>query len=532
MIFNSHRRCRNGGGLRLFAEGIITSVLAAASVAVSAIDVDLAIERELLARLLSEGHYRQAIVESERVEKAVKPKKKDAEYLGRAAATAEMLVYRGIMQTRMGDLDAAEESLQAAFRQLNDRDFQAHLALSQRRSGNNAKAVAAYASVLSLELTDAACQLLVDRLRRANEFYRAFAGAGAAAGAASDDPAEAARMKAITGWIKRLDQLTGNTLNARAVIEKQLSGVPAEIASSSRFKALKSESRPRMYAAFRSLEVSKLPWTVSDDDGTQGDDQPPAEGSMTETAVQRQSAADRQRQRAFVLLNQASEDLDAAIGAAPLPEKPRSADKPSLAPAAQVFPHKTTGTLSAAAVSKTGGDETAAKASAAATAEQQQQDAAILHAELLEGFAEAHFLDGNLAAARDSIDGVLVLRRQARGEEHPELARASILSAEIAMLEAEEARRGREPRLARKKSEDAVAAIELAQQLLTSPTSEFDPKSPLHELLSHLLDEGKQSRKTSADAVAATDAADAAASRAMSAIRRQESAAEKPSQSN
>ncbi|MDA0816296.1 MAG: hypothetical protein O2946_01885 [Planctomycetota bacterium] len=526
MIFNSHRRCRNGGGLRLFAEGIITSVLAATSVAVSAIDVDLAIERELLARLLSEGHYRQAIVESERLEKAVKPRKKDAEYLGRAAATAEMLVYRGIMQTRMGDLDAAEESLQAAFRQLNDRDFQAHLALSQRRSGNDAKAVAAYASVLSLELTDAACQLLVDRLRRANEFYRAFAGA------ASDDPAEAARMKAITGWIKRLDLLTGDTLNARAAIEKQLSGVPAEIASSSRFKALKSESRPRMYAAFRSLEVSKLPWTVSEEDGTQGDDQSPAEGSMTETAVQRQSAADRQRQRAFVLLNQASEDLDTAIGAAPLPEKPRSADKPSPAPAAQVFPHKTTGTLSAAAASKTGGDETAAKASAAATAEQQQQDAAILHAELLEGFAEAHFLDGNLAAARDSIDGVLVLRRQARGEQHPELARASILSAEIAMLEAEEARRGREPRLARKKSEDAVAAIELAQQLLTSPTSEFDPKSPLHELLSHLLDEGKQSRKTSADAVAATDAADAAASRAMSAIRRQESAAEKPSQSN
>ena len=526
MIFNSHRRCRNGGGLRLFAEGIITSVLAATSVAVSAIDVDLAIERELLARLLSEGHYRQAIVESERLEKAVKPRKKDAEYLGRAAATAEMLVYRGIMQTRMGDLDAAEESLQAAFRQLNDRDFQAHLALSQRRSGNDAKAVAAYASVLSLELTDAACQLLVDRLRRANEFYRAFAGA------ASDDPAEAARMKAITGWIKRLDLLTGDTLNARAAIEKQLSGVPAEIASSSRFKALKSESRPRMYAAFRSLEVSKLPWTVSEEDGTQGDDQSPAEGSMTETAVQRQSAADRQRQRAFVLLNQASEDLDTAIGAAPLPEKPRSADKPSPAPAAQVFPHKTTGTLSAAAASKTGGDETAAKASAAATAEQQQQDAAILHAELLEGFAEAHFLDGNLAAARDSIDGVLVLRRQARGEQPPELARASILSAEIAMLEAEEARRGREPRLARKKSEDAVAAIELAQQLLTSPTSEFDPKSPLHELLSHLLDEGKQSRKTSADAVAATDAADAAASRAMSAIRRQESAAEKPSQSN
>ncbi|MDA0969794.1 MAG: hypothetical protein O3A60_05085 [Planctomycetota bacterium] len=526
MIFNSHRRCRNGGGLRLFAEGIITSVLAATSVAVSAIDVDLAIERELLARLLSEGHYRQAIVESERLEKAVKPRKKDAEYLGRAAATAEMLVYRGIMQTRMGDLDAAEESLQAAFRQLNDRDFQAHLALSQRRSGNDAKAVAAYASVLSLELTDAACQLLVDRLRRANEFYRAFAGA------ASDDPAEAARMKAITGWIKRLDLLTGDTLNARAAIEKQLSGVPAEIASSSRFKALKSESRPRMYAAFRSLEVSKLPWTVSEEDGTQGDDQSPAEGSMTETAVQRQSAADRQRQRAFVLLNQAAEDLDTAIGAAPLPEKPRSADKPSPAPAAQVFPHKTTGTLSAAAASKTGGDETAAKASAAATAEQQQQDAAILHAELLEGFAEAHFLDGNLAAARDSIDGVLVLRRQARGEQHPELARASILSAEIAMLEAEEARRGREPRLARKKSEDAVAAIELAQQLLTSPTSEFDPKSPLHELLSHLLDEGKQSRKTSADAVAATDAADAAASRAMSAIRRQESAAEKPSQSN
>lgn len=528
MIFSVFRRYRNGR-IQLFTRGIASVAIALMSVVAPAIDVDLAIERELLTRLLGEGHYRQAIVESERLEKALKPKRKDADYLGRAAATAEMLIYRGIMQTRMGDLDAAEASLQAAYRQLNDRDFRSFLALSQRRSGSDAKSLAAYAGVLQLELGDAACQLLVDRLRRANEFYRAFSRGGGRLAAPEDDPSEAARMKAITGWIKRLDQLTGDTLAARAAIEKQLSGVPSEVASSPRFKGLKGESRPRMYAAFRSLEVSKLPWTVLDAGEVQSDDEPAAERSMTETALQRQAVARQERQRAIVLLNQASEDLDAAIGAAPLPDEPQSAEKPVPAPAAQVFPHKTTGTLSAAAISnsKPAGSTTAAKTSNADTAGQQQQDAAILHAELLEGFAEAHFLDDNLAAARDSIDRALVLRRQARGEEHPELARASILSAEIAIREAEEARRNRAPRIARKKSDDAVAATELARQLLTSPTSEFDPKSPLHELLNHLLDEGQQSRQSSADAVAATDAADAAASRAMSAIRRQKSAAEK-----
>ena len=94
------------------------------------------------------------------------------------------------------------------------------------------------------------------------------------------------------------------------------------------------------------------------------------------------------------------------------------------------------------------------------------------------------------------------------------------------MIEAEEARRDREPRLAREKAEQAVAAIELAQKILDSPASEFAKDAPLHDVLQHLLSKSTESQTTSSEAVAASDAADAAATRALAAIRSQEAASQ------
>lgn len=518
-------RCLRATGLPVAFFAIFSMCLHTTALAV---DVDLTVERELLTRLLAEGHYRQAIAESERLEKVVKPRRKDGEYLGRAAATVEMLIYRGIMQTRMGDLKAAEDTLQAAYRQLNDRDFQTRMAFAQRSSAGDAKAMAAYAQVLALELTDAASQLLVDRIRRANEYFRATSRNTGSASQADGETTNAttampaqAQVDAVEGWIARLDKLTSETLNSRAQLDKVLSGVPAEVSASPRFKALKSESRPRMYAALRALEVSKLPWTVADA-ASPGDEEAAnsAEVSPQETAAQRQVASARQLQRALVLLSQAADDLKSAIGEAALPS-PATAPPTETQPAGTVFPHRTTGTLTTAAVQAATSDS-AADTKTAAEADQKKKEAAILHADLLEAFAETHFLARDIQASREDIDASLYLRNLARGSEHPELARGSILSAEIAMIEAEEARRNREPRLAREKAEQAVAAIELAQRILESPASEFAHDAPLHDVLQHLLSKSTESRTTSSEAVAASDAADAAASRALAAIRSQE----------
>lgn len=498
-----------------------------------AVDVDLAVERELLTRLLADGHYRQAIAESERLEKALKPRRKDGEYLGRAAATVEMLIYRGIMQTRMGDLKAAEDTLQAAYRQLNDRDFQTRIAFAQRSSAGDAKAIAAYAQVLALELTDAASQLLVDRIRRANQYFRVTLRSTGSVSQANGEtsnstltmPAQA-QVDAVESWITRLDKLTAETLNARAQLDKVLSGVPAEVSASSRFKALKSESRPRMYAALRALEVSKLPWTVADA-SSPGDEEAanPAEETHPETVAERKVASARQLQRALILLAQADDDLESAIGAADLPTAPATAPPSDEQSAGPVVPHKTTGTLTTALAQEATSDS-AADAKTATEAERDKKEAAILHADLLEAFAETHFLAGDIQASREDIDASLYLRNLARGTEHPELARGSILSAEIAMIEAEEARRDREPRLSREKAEQAVAAIELAQEILDSPASEFAKDAPLHDVLQHLLSKSIESQTTSSEAVAARDAADAAATRALAAIRSQEAASQ------
>ncbi len=476
-------------------------------------ELDLAVERDLLAQLLADGHYHQAIAETDRLEKLVRPRKKDAEYAARATAHAEVLLYRGVLQTRTGNLDDAEKTLREANR-LIEETYRTLVATWRHSRGRVARPTEATAALdlLGRLATDATAQLHVQRLRQANQQFRVDptvvvgqrpsptvepSGDDEQPPAQSLQPAvgfEVSTSDDVDRWIDRLDEITFRSL----AIQESPGGSPAAKAKGTSgslspfIQTIGSQCRPRMYAGLRLLESSKLPWSVADpmpggDDGASK----AKRTEVTESAEQRSRTATRQRSRAITALEQAEEDLGRLF-------KPPS--------------------ISQTAKPETGASEPASRITLTGS----QQEIAMLHAELQECLAEAYWLDDRIPLARERIDLALTLRRAARGDSHPELARASILSAEIAMREAGLAIEAQQPRLAKEKADLAVSDLRLAKELVESEHSEFAAESPLHALLASLLDSGDQQRAETADAVAAKDAADAAAARALSVIRRQD----------
>lgn len=491
---------------------LATAVVPSQQAAAARPDIDLEVERQMLIQLLDEGHYRRGIEETVRLEDLLRPQRREPDYAVRMTALVEMLIYRGILQTRMGAIDDAETSLRDAYRRLTDREL-------QRLAGQEGKAVL---ELLYIEIADAVSQVTVDKIRRANETYRVRSdielGRKPQSSSDEDDLEAIPPASDVESWIKQLDELVQQSFAARGAMGKNVSSLKSA-SDSPRVQLMATTARPRMFAGIREIEASKLPWTVADgfsEDGEQ--DAVSTSTNSSETTAQRLRSASRQRSRGLAYLEQAKADQVDCLGEPELPVDERQAEATPPAPAKPTIINFRTGTTVTGGSSSTSsqGNNTSSLA-----------ESASLHAELLECFAEAHFLERDLSAARDAIDAALFLRRKARESEHPELARPSILSAEIAMLEADTALKSRNPRIAKEKTEHAVEGLQLAKTLLEAQDSEFDPSSPLHDLLAHLLNTGEQQQEESRDAVAANDAADAAASRALSAIRRQEEASQR-----
>ncbi len=446
---------------------------------------DLTVERKLLRELLEEGKYRQAVAEAKRVEAAIKPRKKNVSLGAMTIVYAELLIYRGSIERRMGNLDAAEKTLNDAYKMVSEPGFQQLvMAGSPRDEGEQQGRYWLPLELTYLRLLDNTTELYLQRVRAAND-----------ARAVGRDTAD---REQIDGWFTRIDTLIRMSIAARGSLRGRLSDEEDDpMARSAHARMMITQARPRRFAGMRYLEASKLPWTVSADtntDDAQDEASKPAEDAPPENASERKMQSDSQRRRSISYLEESMGLGNAAATEALASFKTR--DDPETAPPPEFV--------------------------AAAS------EAALVRAEPLVPLAEAKMLAGDLKSARRHLDAGLEGLESAGLEKHPDIALPLMLSAELALRESKAAFDAKDSLASKQAAKRAVDSLRSAKQLIESEDSQYDSSSPLHTLLADLLAGSRTQEQKSSQVLAASDAADAAARKALSAISKGDAKKAKP----
>jgi hypothetical protein len=147
------------------------------------------------------------------------------------------------------------------------------------------------------------------------------------------------------------------------------------------------------------------------------------------------------------------------------------------------------------------------------------KEAARIRAEILVPLARVALLGGDLDKARDLIDRAVAALQESEVPDHPELARPLIISAEVAFAESHRSLAAQDAITAHDKARLAAELLLDSQRLLKSAESEFAPAAPLHLVLANQLAMVESFQKSSSQTVAANSAADAAARRALAALK-------------
>lgn len=458
---------------------------------------DLGVEQKLLVDLLRDGKYKQALSEARRIEKIVKPANKKNPVIGPATKVyVDLLIYQGTIERRMGSLDAADKALTEAFKQFSDPAFQQFLVWATPSDEEDQQTYFLSNELPYLQLIDQGTEVLLERIRAANQRLRLQTSAqnGAASQAAAKPDTEDSEATGIddrdqiVSWFRRVDDLIRTSQSARSALRGRFvdpgkednTAAEAILADSPNSRVLASLSRPYRHVGMRYLEASKLPWTLSFDTDTPSDE-----------------AGARKTTKSL-----ASEPVDE-----PAEERLQQAASQRLR-ATRYLQHS----VSIA-------EEAMAPVLAVVESDKAKQEAARTRAERLVPLAEVALLDDDLESARSRVDAALSALREAEPPNHPELARPLITSAEVSFAESRQSLEKKDAVAARDQSKLAVESLREAQRLLTAKDSAFDPDAPLHVLLASQLAVAETTAKSSSQTAAATSAADAAARRALAAIK-------------
>jgi hypothetical protein len=455
---------------------LIAAVLCAAPTGLAVAQVDLDVEQRLVEDLLREGKYKQVSLEAQRIEQSLKAQAAAKNY-PLIRWRISLLRCRETVERLMGNLDAAEKLLGDAERLFSDKDFQRWIGVNAPRDNDPERLGSFWLpwSLMYFTLLDDRGLILVDRIRAANQAFEAGA-----------SPVSAEKQAQVVKWFRQLDELGRGLIAAR---QTSLARIPQDrTAAEGRSPAVHmmlGGTRYRLVAGLRQLEASKLPFTLPADAATGVEAGPPrADHPVVETPVERKAAARRQLRRAIESLEKAGEDADAAC---------------------------------MEALGRFEKDQEGSKERAVAEAE-----ATRIRADVREPLAEALLLDGQLDKAREVIDAVLVDLRGVEQERHPALARPLILAARVALEETRRSIAAKDVVQAERQAKGAIDALYEAKVLLGVEDSEFDREAPIHAALATLIATSDELVRKSGQLVAAKDAADAAARRALDAIRASE----------
>jgi tetratricopeptide (TPR) repeat protein len=466
---------------------------------------DPAVERQLLESLFVQGRYKQALEEARRVEAVIRPRK-GSRPAPPSSDLIELILYRGSIEQRMGNLDDAADLLGEASKLFWGKDFQRTIQVQAARLGDaeQVRQFQRVANELAMRLLDNETELRLERLRAANHAFEVRVNP-------APDPDGVDKM------IQEIDELVRRSLAVR----RQNAGMgTAEAAISPYHRMMFSEARPLRYAGMRYLEASRLPWTtpadlLEDDAGTAGraseDNSQPAAVRTPVSATgaapdpNRPRMAESQRRRAIGYLQRAAGLYETAAA------EPR-ADKT-----------EADGDASADDGDDDRDDDRADRRAGGpdpAPTEVLSMEMALMRAEPLIPLAEALMFDRRFDDARTHIDECMRLIRDGVAETHPMLGLPTIISARNSLEQASAEFEKGAVSQARQHARKAADALAFAKELIESPESQYDPASPLHALLADLGKAASDQDTRATREAAARDAADAAARRALQALSR------------
>jgi len=205
-----------------------------------------------LETLLRAGDYEGAAAAADEIATALKPKRREPDFVGRSIGFFRALVRRGFAEFRLGRLDAAAATFEQARRIPRDSEFKRLLAAEVR--GANAKVANLLVPLDAdrMELSMLRMLVILERLRLANP-----RSAPAAARSPEDD--EALRTQ-VAEWLDDLDAIAKTDGEVRKSLEDHLGKAAAAVLASPRNRALVGRFPLALVAGIRSLELSRLPW--------------------------------------------------------------------------------------------------------------------------------------------------------------------------------------------------------------------------------------------------------------------------------
>lgn len=207
-----------------------------------------------LESLLRAGDYERAATAADEIATALKPKRRDPDFVAQSIGFFRALMRQGFAEFRLGRLDAAAATFEQARRVPRDPELKRLLAAEAR--GANAK-VANLLVPLEVDLVELLLLrmlVILERLRLAN-----LPSAATAAAARSPVEEEAFR-KQVADWLDDLDGLAKSDSEARKSLEDRLAKAAPAVLASPRNRAFASRFPLSLVAGIRSLELSRLPW--------------------------------------------------------------------------------------------------------------------------------------------------------------------------------------------------------------------------------------------------------------------------------
>lgn len=234
--------------------------------------VDLAAK---LGGMFAAGQYRQALAESEPLEKEFKPRGRDPQLILRTKLWVDLLTFRGSIERRMGNLEAAATKYEAGFRALNDKDLQRAIN-GFLRGGEKAAGQLVPLELTNLKVLDGRVELLLDGLANLEAGEAADPEAIAKSLAAARQAAELAR--AARGGLDERLAVADKTLRQSAyslmlasdcrplqaagrlaLAEARLAAAPPEPAATDEAKATPEQAVARLDEAIAAAEAAMAP---------------------------------------------------------------------------------------------------------------------------------------------------------------------------------------------------------------------------------------------------------------------------------
>jgi hypothetical protein len=406
-----------------------------------------------LGGLFAAGQYRQALAESEPLEKEFKPRGRDPQLIPRTKLWVDLLAFRGSIERRMGNLETAATKYEAGFRALNDKDLQRAIN-GFLRGGEKAVGQLVPLELTNLEVLDGRVELLLDGLENLE------------AGEAADPEAIAKPLAAV----RKAAELARA---AREGLEERLALADKTLRQSAYSLMLASGCRPLRAAGRLALAEARLAAAPPE----------PAEAAEADEAK--------------ATPEQAVAKLDEAIAAA----------EAAMAPA---LPKPPRGVAVAAAV-----PPPAPLTASPTDLPPAVREAGLVRADLLARRAEARRASGERAAARSDLTAAVAWRRAVQGAEHPDLVEPLTSAAELAVAEARIAVEARDIAESISRFEAAEAALADAEKILAAQQEQFAEASPLPQRIDSLQEAVEKERQDVAGLAGDANAVDAAAARAL-----------------